>query len=346
MSGFYGGCEGGASQSTFVIIDGHGTLLAEVKGEGTNQWMIGLEECCSRIQGLVKEAKMAAGINKPLDSIGLSLSGADSAENMKDITDTFMTSYPTSSLTCFTCNDSFAPLFTATDGGGIVLIAGTGSNCLLVNHSGGTINCGGWGYLLGDEGSAFWIVSQALKIIYNHTDGLNLSQHNVNYLKKAMFEYFDMQDMFGILQHLYPSNGKQLNKEFLAKFCMKGVVAGAVEGDALSLHLLFEAGKELGKHVKALIPKMETELFHAPGGLKIVCVGSVWKSWEYLKDGFLLGITPQTDEEKQLSEFSLLTLKTGGRAAIGAAAWAAKKAGKNIHINYDNMSRVFFNHRF
>ena len=102
------------------------------------------------MHNLINEAKVAVGIDKPLDSIGLSLSGADSKENMKDITDMMMSSYPNSSETCFTCNDTFSPLFTATDGGGIVLIAGTGSNCLLVNPSGLSINCGGWGHLLGE----------------------------------------------------------------------------------------------------------------------------------------------------------------------------------------------------
>lgn len=199
---------------------------------------------------------------------------------------------------------------------------------------------------LGDEGSAYWIVLQALKAVYNDTDGFNPSPYNTNFLKNAIFDYFNMTDMFGILQHLYPSNSKQINKEHIAKFCVKGVVAGANEGDLLSLHILAEAGNELGKHVKALIPKMDTEVFRVPGGLKIVCVGSVWKSWKYIKDGFLLGITPQTDEEKQLSEFSLVELKPEGKAAVGAAAWAARKSGKHISVNYDKMSKVFFNHRF
>ena len=155
---------------------------------------------------------------------------------------------------------------------------------------------------------------EAIKTIYQDVDGFNRSPHSIEYLKKAMFDYFNMTDMFGILPHLYPAKNAAIDKGKIARFCVDGVVKGADDNDKLSLHVLNRAGQELGKHVKALIPKMDLRLLNEPGGLKIICVGSVWKSWNYLKEGFLQGLSPQTDEEKQLKEISMLRLRPSARA--------------------------------
>ena len=114
-------------------------------------YVIGIDECCKRIKDLVSAAKTAAdlSLDTPLISLGLSLSGADSLEKNMEISATMMKTYPNTAKSCFTCNDTLSPLVTATDGGGVVIISGTGSNCLLVNPSGLSINCGGWGHLLG-----------------------------------------------------------------------------------------------------------------------------------------------------------------------------------------------------
>ena len=65
----------------------------------------------------------------------------------------------------FIGSDAMAPVFTAFENGGIVIISGTGSNCVLINpinqelhkleslHQIASNQAGGWGNLLGDEGS-------------------------------------------------------------------------------------------------------------------------------------------------------------------------------------------------
>ena len=97
------------------------------------------------------KAKIAGGLPEDvtLSCLGLSLSGADHLEKQKEISDKLLETYPDIAKACFTCNDTLSPLCTATDGGGVVLIAGTGSNCMLANPSGYIANCGGWGHLLG-----------------------------------------------------------------------------------------------------------------------------------------------------------------------------------------------------
>ena len=98
-------------------------------------------------------AKLSLGISPdtPLVSLGLSLSGADSQENQETISSHLIAKHSNITVECHTCNDTLGPLVTATNAGGIVLISGTGSNCLLSNPSGSFYNCGGWGHILGKE---------------------------------------------------------------------------------------------------------------------------------------------------------------------------------------------------
>jgi glucosamine kinase len=56
-------------------------------------------------------------------------------------------------------------------GPGVIVIAGTGSNALGQSGDGKTVRAGGYGFLVGDEGSAYWFASQAMRAALRSHDG-------------------------------------------------------------------------------------------------------------------------------------------------------------------------------
>ncbi|MEE6521176.1 hypothetical protein FKM82_019254 [Ascaphus truei] len=60
---------------------------------------------------------------------------------------------------------------------------------------------------------------------------------------------------------------------------------GASQGDPLCCHVFRCAGEILARHIVAVLPKTDQILFQGDLGLPILSVGSVWNSWEFMKQG-------------------------------------------------------------
>jgi N-acetylglucosamine kinase len=78
-------------------------------------------------------------------------------------------------------------------------------------------------------------------------------------------------------------------------------------------------------------------LLNEPGGLPVVCVGSVWLSWEYLKQGFVKQLK---EHAAKLQRLSLLRLTTS--TATGSVYLAAKEINFDLPRNYTNNHNIFF----
>lgn len=208
-------------------------------------------------------------------------------------------------------NDSPGSVFTAAGkAGGLVIIAGTGTMGQLIlprgQQGGGLhiVSCGGHGHMYGDEGSAYWIAAAAIRRIHYADDGYSASATaplpDVTRARAAMHRYFNMADNEGMLEVMYKVFAKDRVAGFtrhLAALARGGADGqkedGSSDSDAFCASLFSEAGALLGHKVRALAP-------HAlsPGaqdvvvhGLTIVAVGSVWKSWDLLKESFLSAAT-------------------------------------------------------
>lgn len=333
MGKFYVGIEGGATHSTIVVLDSNGEIRNELHNQPpTNHWIAGMEKCCSQIASIVENALKVGGITEEdsFCALGLCLSGCEDDKSNEEMRLLMMKKLPRVEKV-LVGSDTLAALFAVSDSGGIVLIAGTGSNCLLVNPDKTSARCGGWSYMLGDEGSAWWMAHKAIKLCVDELDNYEKAPHNIDYAWEAVKQHFNIKDSFGMLEHSY----KCFNKPFYAELTMR-LAEGADQGDEFCKYIFHSAGVTLAKHLIAVSPKIDPEMYLRPGGLPIVCIGSVWKSWKHLEGGFTSTIELLKNGQPNIKRFSLLKLKVS--SAFGSALLAAPE----IPRNYSNNAQVFY----
>lgn len=74
---FYGGVEGGATNTTVIIVNSSGLIVAKKEGPGSNGWLLGAGKVADLLIELFHGAKADAGIplDAPLEAMGLCMSG-------------------------------------------------------------------------------------------------------------------------------------------------------------------------------------------------------------------------------------------------------------------------------
>ncbi len=235
----------------------------------------------------------------------------------------------------FLGNDCLAPIFTAFRNGGIVLISGTGSNCILVNPIDESVqissldqikysNSGGWGNILGDEGSAYWIAQKAIKYLIDMNDNFLEKDNKMDELQKLIFDHFQVECLSDLLPHFY----SDFKKQFIASLTQK--IAETAETNALFRSFFEEAGYQMARHIIAIHPKIDKKLLLCPEGLPVVCAGSVFKSWPILKPGFIKCLKDNVAKCPDMTKINLVIIER--HASIGAVVLAAKLFDHNLQI--------------
>ncbi|MFL0247214.1 N-acetylglucosamine kinase [Candidatus Clostridium stratigraminis] len=128
---------------------------------------------------------------------------------------------------------------------GILTISGTGSISYGL-YNGRTERSGGWGHLLGDEGSGYHIAINAFKnMIFEKEHNLPASP-----LSKAIMEKLSIEKPENIIDFIYSSG-----KGDIASF-VPIVVKQAEEGDEIAEEILIKAGKDLAEMTYNLYKKL------------------------------------------------------------------------------------------
>lgn len=138
---------------------------------------------------------------------------------------------------------------------GVVVVAGTGSVAYGEDAAGEAARAGGWGPLAGDEGSAFWIGSAALRAVARALDGRGPKTALVDALGKGGAASADAKGRSPeeALRAVYREGWGRAQVAALAP----AVARAAAAGDRVAAEILEEAAAALGELALTVVCRLE-----------------------------------------------------------------------------------------
>jgi N-acetylglucosamine kinase-like BadF-type ATPase len=233
------GVDGGGTKTACVIGDGCGHILAECYGESSNIKSRPRDEVQQELWTLIgRVLELSNSETSQLSGIFLGLAGADRPEDREQIVK-FLEARLAGTVPITVHNDAITALSAGTWGeAGIVLISGTGSIAYgYLPDTDKHVRAGGWGYLLGDEGSGFDIGKKALTAVMKQHDG----RGERTKLTELVLSHWSLTDPNRIITHVYAQSNARTAMAEVSKL----VVIAAKSGDLIALAIIHEAINEL-----------------------------------------------------------------------------------------------------
>jgi N-acetylglucosamine kinase-like BadF-type ATPase len=235
------GIDAGGTKTVALLADQDGQVLAEARGPGANLQAAGELEV-EKVLHLVMDEAIG---DRPITpaAICLGIAGVDRDEDIAVVSAIMRRiGYKARVLVV---NDALVALVAGTGSApGIVIIAGTGSIAYGRNGTGQAARAGGWGYVLGDEGSGYWIGRLALRAVVREADGRGAATR----LTPLVLRHFAVSRPQELVREVYH---RQLRPPAIAALA-RHVQAAADEGDAIASRILELGADELTKSAESV----------------------------------------------------------------------------------------------
>lgn len=241
------GIDGGGSKLRVSIVNGQLDELSSQVAGAANPSVIGRDTARARIQRGIVEALSSAGCRHDhIAAVGIGIAGAANLHSEGWLLDTMAPVLPASRLVA-SSDLEIALVGALARRHGILLLAGTGSAAFGVRPDGASLQVGGWGYLLGDEGSSFWIGAQLLRRLTQACD--SGAEARSTTLNRTCLDELGLADARDLVAWVYRAEETAPARvASLAPF----VLARADKGDAQAVAILEAAAEHLVGQVEAL----------------------------------------------------------------------------------------------
>lgn len=272
----YLGIDGGQTSTKAVLADAHGNLLGTGTGSPCDhiQGPHGVERNRAAIHSAIKSVLQATGADPArIVSVGMGLTSAPREIQAEAIFEGILREIvnPTH---VWIDHDVASNLAGASAGQpGVVVIAGGGSIAYGMSPDGKEGKAGGMGYLMGDEGSAWWIGLNALQAAGAAADG----RAPQTKLLPMVLEHYDIPTIRHIVAILY---GPDFTRDKVSGLASK--VTALAESDDTARSIVRKAGWQLAGLALATIRQMQP-----PGTpVDIYPTGGVFSAGKHLTDPF------------------------------------------------------------
>jgi N-acetylglucosamine kinase len=244
------GLDGGGSRTVCLILDAEEREIGRATAGACNHQSVGVEAARRALAEALNSARQAAN-DPPLAAACLGLAGLDRDEDRRLIRQMIEPLLP--GVPVEIVHDADIALAAGAGGErfGVVIIAGTGSIAVGFDATGRRSRAGGWGHLLGDEGSGYDIARQGLNAATRAHDGRGPATRLIERLVEAA----GAASLEDLANRIYLDGWTAGQVAALAP----AVLAAADEGEPLALDIVSRAARELGLAARAVIANLGLE---------------------------------------------------------------------------------------
>ena len=240
MTVFAMGIDGGGSRTRAVAINAQGEILGRCWEGCGNFQRLGAEGLIALVERL--REKLGVAGQKP-EGLCLALAGAGRSAEQEAIEGLALLRHWGKNVKAI--SDAQGALEGAHGGSaGLVVIAGTGSMVLGKNKEGALARAGGWGPVLGDEGSGYALGLEGIRAVLRSRDGWG----ERTCLERELLRGAGLEDWDQIIAKVY---GNGWERKDIAALCPL-VCRAARQGDRVAKGVVEAGGRALGAQVVAV----------------------------------------------------------------------------------------------
>lgn len=242
------GIDGGGTKTEALLATADGTLVGRGFAGVGNYHKAGFATASSEIERAIHAAFSAAQRHGSAPgAIAMGMAGVDRAEDVRLFEQWAEERFP--GVPVVVVNDAELVLPAGTpDGWGIGIICGTGATCVGRNQAEKLARADGWGHLLGDDGSGYWMGMSALRAILRAVDGRGAA----TMLRERVLEAWQIDSTDAILTRVYIGDAPPAQIAALAPL----VLVCAEAGDEVATSIVKQAGESIALAIHAVSTRL------------------------------------------------------------------------------------------